>query len=43
MTDRDKFRATIAKRLRELRLFLGYETAPAGPFPFRLSVSPRRL
>ena len=27
MTDKDEFRAGLAKRLRELRLHLGYETA----------------
>ncbi len=27
MTEKDEFLAAIAKRLRELRLFLGYETA----------------
>ena len=27
MTEQDEFLAAIAKRLRELRLFLGYETA----------------
>ena len=27
MTERDEFLAAFAKRLRELRLFLGYETA----------------